>query len=196
MSRGDPDTRKRILTETWRLMEERRGQGVRLSDIAQAAGISRQAIYLHYSSRAELLIATVRYVDEVHDLDQRLSFFRQASGGLQTLQAYVEFWGSYIPEIYGLAKALLVARENDADAAAAWDDRMEAQRFGCRCVIECLEHEHLLAPGWDIPEATDMMWGMLSVNIWENLTIERGWSQSQYITRIQTALKRILTRSE
>ena len=75
-------------------MEQRRGQGVRLSDIAQAAGISRQAVYLHFSSRAELLVATVRYVDQVHDLDERLSGLRQASGGLETLQAFVDFWGT------------------------------------------------------------------------------------------------------
>ena len=69
---------------------------------------------------------------------------------------------------------------------------MEAQRYGCRCVIECLEREQLLAHGWNIPEATEMMWGMLSVNVWENLTIDRGWSQAQYIARMQTALERTI----
>jgi AcrR family transcriptional regulator len=195
MSSGDSETRKRILTKTWRLMEQRRGQGVRLSDIAKAAGISRQAVYLHFGSRAELLVATVRYVDQVHGLDERLSGLREAGGGPETLQAFVDFWANYIPEIYGLAKALLVARETDEAAAAAWEDRMEALREGCRRVVECLEREQLLASGWNVTDAADMLLGMLSVTLWENLTIERGWSQSQYVTRMQAILKRTFVRS-
>lgn len=191
MSSDESATRKRILNETWRLVEGQQGKGVRLSDIARAAGVSRQAIYLHFASRSELLVATVRYVDEIHNLGERLSSFRQATGGLETLRAYVVFWGNYIPEIFGLAKALLAARETDDAAAAAWEDRMEALRYGCRCVIECLEREKLLAPGWNIAEATDLMAGMLSVSLWENLTIDRGWSISQYITVMQSSLERI-----
>src|SRR5437016_4280971 len=107
MSSSDSETRTRILTETWRLMEQRRGQGVRISDIAGAADVSRQAVYLHFGSRAGLLVATVRYVDEQRGLSERLQRFCAAASGPEALDAFVEFWGNYIPEIYGLAKALL-----------------------------------------------------------------------------------------
>ncbi len=177
-------------------MEQSRGQGVRLSDIAQAAGISRQAVYLHFASRAELLVATVRYVDQVHDLEQRLAVLYQSTNGVEALQRFVNFWASYIPEIYGLAKALLAARDTDEAAAAAWEDRMGALREGCRCVIECMEREQILAPGWNIADATDMLLGILSVPVWENLTIERGWSQDQYIARMQAVLRRIFVGGE
>jgi AcrR family transcriptional regulator len=195
MSSGDPETRERILKETWRLMELRKGQGVRLGDIARAAGISRQAVYLHFASRTELLVATARYVDQIHGLDERLAAFRQTTGGVESLRVYVDFWVNYIPEIYGLAKALLAVRETDKAAAAAWEDRMEALREGCRCVIDCLQREHLLAAGWNSADATEMMWGMSSVTMWEDLTIGRGWSQTQYLARMKEALERIFIRS-
>ncbi|OGN94264.1 MAG: hypothetical protein A2Z71_10775 [Chloroflexi bacterium RBG_13_50_21] len=188
MSSDESETKKRILNETWRLLERKRGLGVRLEDVAQAVGISRQAIYLHFHSRAELLIATARHVDQMHGTDQHLAEFRQAIGGRETLQAFVDFWGNYIPEIVGLAKALMAAREGDKAAAAAWDDRMDALGEGCRCVVECLEREHLLAPWWTVPDAVDMMLGMLSVTMWEYLTVERGWSQSQYLEHMRVAL--------
>src|ERR1051325_5169237 len=88
MSSGDPETRKRILDKTWRLMEKRKGQGVKIIDIARAAGVSRQAVYLHFGSRAELLIATVRYVDEVNNLEQRLQGLRTSANAIQTLESY------------------------------------------------------------------------------------------------------------
>ncbi len=71
MSRDSPDTRTRILKATLDLLEEGTGSAVRMSDIAKKAAISRQAIYLHFRTRAELLIATTHYLDELKDLASR-----------------------------------------------------------------------------------------------------------------------------
>jgi len=84
MSSNKIDTKTRILEATWLLMEQRRGQGVSMSDIAKQAGISRQALYLHFDSRVELMIATVQYVDQVKGLDERLQQFQQAQSGLSS----------------------------------------------------------------------------------------------------------------
>src|SRR5262249_30751168 len=119
MSSTQIETRERILIETRRLMEQRQGQGVRLEDIAQATGVSRQAIYLHFSSRSGLMIATARYLDEVLGLEKRLKPLFEARSGLEMLSAYIEFWANYIPDIYGLAKALMNAQATDEAAAAA-----------------------------------------------------------------------------
>lgn len=181
-------TEIKILESTIELMQASRGRGVGIDEIARAAGISRQAVYLHFRSRADLLIAAVRYIDEQNQLDQRLLGFRQASGGIKTLLAYVDFWGNYIPVIYGPAKALLQARETDQAAAAAWDDRMAALREGCLCVVDCLQRENLLAKGWEREKAIDMMFSVLSVGVWENLTLDRGWSQEQYIELMKQML--------
>jgi AcrR family transcriptional regulator len=194
MSSGDPETRKRILEKTWHLMEKRRGQGVKISDIARAAGVSRQAVYLHFGSRAQLLVATVRYVDEVKNINERLEGMSTAANALQVLENYVEFWGNYIPEIYGLAKALLAVRESDRDAAAAWDDRMEALHQGWRSVVECFVREDLLAPEWDPNRAADAAWAITSVTVWENLTVERGWSTDEYVDQMKMVLKRLLVK--
>jgi AcrR family transcriptional regulator len=173
-------------------MEERGGQGVRMRDIAKAAGISRQAVYDHFGSRAKLLVATTHYVDEVRGLKERRRRFEEATSGVEHLEAYVEFWGNYIPEVYGMARALLAVRETDEAAAAAWDDRMGAVRESCRITIEVLHRDGMLAPEWSCDEAVDLMWTMLSIRNWEQLTVECGWSTSQYVDRMQKLLKRAL----
>ena len=94
-------------------MVERVGRNVRMGDVARGAGVSRQAVYDHFGSRAELMVATVRYGDEVLGLDERLRRYRAAGSGVERLETYVEFWGNYIPEIYGIARALLAERETD-----------------------------------------------------------------------------------
>lgn len=195
MSRVEPETRTRILKSTWRLLERGQGQSVRMSDVAKAAGVSRQAVYLHFASRAELLVATARYLDDVRGLDERLRRYRAATSGVERLEAYVEFWGHYIPEVYGVARALLADRETDKAAATAWDDRMGAVRDSCRNIIEALHSDGTLAPGWYVEEAADFLWTMLSVRTWESLTIECGWTIEQYVFRVQEVAKRTLAQA-
>ncbi len=175
-------------------MEEGSGQEVRMEDIAQAAGISRQAVYLHFKSRAELLVATTHYVDEVRDVDGRIRRWEDATTGVERLEEWVEMWGNYIPEIYGVGKALLAVRESDKAADAAWNDRMTAVRNKCADTVAALEREGMLSREWTGEEAVDLLWSMLSLRSWELLTKECGWETHQYVGTMKKALKRILVK--
>lgn len=194
MSSSESETRTRILQATAKLLEERRGLDVRMRDIADAAKLSRQALYLHFGSRTDLMVATTRYLDEVYGLEERLQRYNAATAGIDILDAFVEFWGGYIPKIYSLATTLLAARETDEAAAAAWNDRMDAVRDGCRNAVEGLARDGMLAPIWSRDEAIDLLWAMLSIRNWENLTIDCGWSPEQYVDRMQRLTKRALVR--
>jgi AcrR family transcriptional regulator len=186
MSSNESETRRKILEATLRLMEQNRGQGVRMSDIAAAAKVSRQALYLHFSSRAELLIATTNYGDEIYGLTDRLQPWREAAGGLELLKEFVKFWGNYIPEIYGIAKALMETRETDDAANAAWNERMATLQNGCRTTIIALERDGMLASEWDCDTAGEVFWGLLSVRNWELFTNDCGWSTEKYVSHMQT----------
>ncbi len=100
-----------------------------------------------------------------------------------------EGWGKSIPEIYGIAKALLSARDHDEALNAAWNDRMACLRNACRNIIEALEIEGRPSPQWTRDGAVEMMFTMLSIHNWEQFTIECGWSDERYIDRMKTALK-------
>lgn len=163
-----------------------------MTDIAKKAGISRQALYLHFATRAELLIATTRYLDEISLVDERLVPSRTATAGVERLESFIDSWGGYIPEIYGIARALLAMRDTDEAAAVAWDERMQAVRHGCRAAIKALKKGGDLSPDYSVEQATDVLWMMLSVRNWEQLTVECGWSQKKYIKTIKRMAQRIL----
>ena len=194
MSSESIETKTRILAATVRMLEEYGGRGVRMSDIARETGISRQAVYLHFASRTELLVAATQYMDEKLDIDGRLALSRAAKSGLKRLDLYIECWGNYIPEIYGVAKALMLAQGSDEAAAVAWDDRMAAMRDGCRAAIDALHAEKILTPGWTRREATDVLWAMLLVPNWEALTIDCGWSTERYVRWMKNQAKRALVK--
>ena len=189
MSSKKPGTRARILKATWQLMEQQPGKSISMSDVAKAVGISRQAVYLHFDSRTELIVATSNYVDEVKDLQERLKQFDAASSGIELLETCVEVWGNYIPEIHGLAKALLAARDTDEAMASAWNGNMQCLRDMCRQTIEALEREGIFGSEWSRDEAIDTLWTILSIHNWEQLTVECGWSTTQYINRMKILLR-------
>lgn len=190
MSSPEKDTKKRILEATWKLMEQHKGQNISMSDVAKASGISRQAVYLHFASRTELIIATTNYVDELKGLNQRLIQFESANTGIERLEAIVDVWGNYIPEIYGLAKALLNTRDTDEATAAAWNGCMACLRDVCQLTIESLDREGKLAPEWTPQTAIEMFWTMISISNWEQLTVECGWTTKQYVERMKVLLTR------
>ena len=191
MSSDAPETRTRILKAAWELLEASQGQGVRMTDIAKRAGISRQALYLHFATRAELLIATTHYIDEVKGAQERLVPSRTAQSGIERLDAWIEAWGNYIPEIYGIAKALLAMRDTDAEAAQAWDARMRDMREGCQAAIDALDRDGRLSPDYAPDEATDMLWTLLSVRNWEQLTLACGWTHAQYVETLKSLARRV-----
>jgi hypothetical protein len=71
---------------------------------------------------------------------------------------------------------------------------MGAVRESCREAIEALDRDGMLAPEWSREEAVDLMWTMLSIRNWEQLTIECGWAQDRYVDRMQKILKRAFVR--
>ncbi len=185
MSSRSEKTRNRILQASLELLEAGGGNGVRMTDIAVAVGITRQALYLHFASRAELLMAATRYLDEIKESDARLEPSRNAKSGVARLDAFVSAWTDYIPEIYGMAKALLAMKESDEVAAAVWDQRMQDMKEGCAAAIDALAADGHLTPLLSSDEATDLMWTMLSVRNWELLTRDCGWSQKCYVDNMQ-----------
>lgn len=192
MSSDNHETRTRILNATWKLLEADQGNGVRMSDIAKQAGISRQAVYLHFPTRAELLIATTRYLDDIKGIDERLALSRETVNGVDRINAFIEGWGNYIPEIHGIAKALLAMKDTDQAADLAWTDRMQAVRHGCVAAINAANNDGTLAHDLPVKQATDILWTLLSVRNWEQLTRECGQSQAQYIDTIKRTAHRTL----
>lgn len=196
MSRGDPATRRRILDAARRLLEERRSpRDVTLGEIGEAAGVSRQAVYLHFGSRSGLLLALVERVDRQEGLRELHARVWAADCGAEALDRYVEVVADVTPRIDAIALALESARATDEDAAAAWADRMGGRHRMARRLAEWLENDGALRDGWTVDDAADMIWATLAIHTWRDLVIERDWPASRYVRRMRELLRRTLVRS-
>jgi AcrR family transcriptional regulator len=181
MSSSNNETRRKILTACWKLMVSNIGQGVRMSDIAKAAGISRQALYLHFKTRSELMIATTQFMDEELDVGKRLKAYRNATDPVERIKAYVAAWAGHMTDIQGMARALLALSPTDEEAKEAWNERMDAIHAQCKLMTQDLSRAGRLKPPLSSKKAADLFAVAISFENWDRLRRHYGWGQKAYI---------------
>jgi AcrR family transcriptional regulator len=187
-------TRAAILDATWTLIEEQGAEDLSMEEVAERAGVSRRAIYLHFPTRAELLVSLMAHMDRELDIEASLRPVLQAPDGLIALKEFTNHLASYHPRILAVVQAVDRARRSDEAARALWDRAMEAWHRACRTLVERIAEEGRLSPGWSREEATDLLWALMSVDLLEDLTVDRGWSPERYGEALYRIMTETLTR--
>lgn len=196
MSRRLRPARIAILDAARCLFDDNDFMAVTLEDVAREAGVSRQAIYVNFGSRAGLLVALVSHVDEIGGLQAKIAKVLESPTAVRALEALVDIRARYTPSIYRLATQVDAARRFDADAEASWQDRMKLRYAHSRAVAQRLEAEGVLAAGWTAADAADLIWSLTSIRTYEDLVIDRGWSLNRYRQRIKAILVGTLVGSQ
>ncbi len=184
------DTKTRILETAWTLVNER-GIGVGVGEIAAAAGVSRQLVYVHFTSRAGLLVAMARHQDARSGFRERALATRELPPA-QALDRLVRAWCGYLPEILPVALGLEAALIAGEEGATAWRDRMGELHQAFGFATTRLEEAGALAPGWTAGTAADWAWAQVQPSNWLHLVRERGWSPEEYIRRTAETITRRL----
>lgn len=191
----DKDTPTRVLEAARGLVEGRGAADVTIAEVARAAGVSRQTVYLHFGSRAGLLLALARRHDRTSGFMSRVlsARSRPAPEGFERL---LDAWFDYLPEILPVARALEGAAIAGDEGGEAWHERMRDWRGAIRIAVEGLAAAGALADGWTVDRATDWVWAMVHVERWQHLVVERGWPPEEFRDRTLSALRRDVLRPE
>lgn len=185
----------RILDAALTLITRRGDARVTMAQIARAARVSRQAVYLHFADRADLMVALARHLDQSLGLPADIQRIAEAPSGAAMIKAQVSLQARLNPAVWAVARALDAVRRTDAAAERAWQDRLDDRLGGCRAVVARLEAEGNLRPGLDAATAADLLWTMTSLRMWEDLVLGRGWPPKRYQQHVTRLLLETLTRA-
>jgi AcrR family transcriptional regulator len=191
---SSPNTRSRILRAAWALVRSKGSAAVTLAEIAAAAGVSRQALYLHFDNRVGLLTAMARHHDATSGFADRVAkaATRPPVEGLEHL---LRAWNDYIPQILPVARALEAAAATGDEGGAAWHDRMADLRDAFRAAVGRIGRAGLLGPEWTVNSAADWVWASSHLTHWQHLIEERGWSPRRYTdVTVRAIVDQILVR--
>lgn len=187
MSTQKEETRARLLSAARKLLVKRGFHGVGLEDIAEAAGVSRQAVYKsHFASKAELLLELVRHLHVAEKLDELVQPYLAATSGVDMLHEAIVAIVLIEARIHDIALVLTAAAQTDQGAAAALHDRLEVKRGALRTALERVRAEGQFNATWQLEEAVELLAALLSVDTYERLVCEQGWQPERLIQRIST----------
>ena len=190
------DTRDRLLDAAWSEATDA-GAGVdqlTLAKVAARAGVSRQAVYLHFGNRSTLLVEMARRIDQSSGFRQRL----RAARGHPPADAFRRVlgeWFAYLPTILPVHRALEAAALTGGEGADAYADRMQDWRDGLRITVAALAEAGLLADRWTVDAATDWLWAAVHPTTYHHLVDERGWRPADVAATTIAALERELCRA-
>lgn len=190
---GDPVTRTAILDAAWALIEA--GADATMGAVADRAGVSRQAVYLHVGDRGGLLTALVGHMDHSLGLDDQARQVFAAPTSIEALDRLIAMIADHHPRIIGVARVLDAARHSDPDAAAAWQDRMASRLHGARMIVQRLADEDRLAPQWDLDTAATLLYTLTLPRVWDELVTAQGWTPDRYRDQLTTLLRSAFVRA-
>lgn len=192
---GSVETRRAVLEATRALVAEK-GSAVRIADVANRAGVSRQAIYLHFGDRAGLLVALVQHMDSVLNLGPSIEHVYAGTKGEDVIDRAMGVHEEFSRAIDGVARVLEAEQYDDADLGAAWRDRMRVRRGVHLEMARKIADLGDLDDGWTAQAAGDTFYAVTLPSVWRETTRELGWTSTDYVQRLSRLLRRGLLRSE
>lgn len=182
-------TKEALLAATRSLIEEAGFEALTMAAVAERAGVSRRAVYLHYSSRADLLSALLLHLGEAEELGVSLQRVWDAPDAAAAVDEWARHLARAHPRIMAVARAVEQVRRTDPDAAALRENIMQRWRLGCRRLANWLADEGRLAEPWTVDSAADMLWALMSWDVLEGLLVDRGWSRKRYAEAMAMVLR-------
>jgi len=169
-----------LLATARALIEEQGFESVTMAAVAERAGVSRRAIYLHFSSRTDLLVAVFNHIGEQEDLAGSSRQVWDAPDAAAALVEYAHHMSRFHVSALAVSRAIERARHSDELAARMWRTIQRNWRTTCRRLMRRLDDEGVLAPFWTVATATDMMCALMAFELTESLVVDRGWSRAKY----------------
>ena len=172
-------TRASLLASARAILEEQGFDALTMTAVADSAGVTRRAAYLHFAVRADLVGALFDYVAEVEGLEASIRSVWEAPDAVSALDRWAAHLGRYHPRLLAVDRALQRVRHHDPDAAAHHAHVVAAQLRSCKRLADRLDEEHRLAESWTVATARDMLFALISSDMIGALIEDRRWSQQR-----------------
>ena len=178
------ETRDRILDAALAIVRGNRGTSLTMGEVATQAGLSRQAVYLHFQDRTALLVAMALHADEMRDLPAKFAAIANAPSARAAVAALVSLRAADNPGAWPVERIFESLRHDDAVVEAAWQDRLAGSLAACRAIALRFQGEGALARHLSVDGAADLLSSLTSLAWWEELVIGRGWSAERYRSHV------------
>jgi AcrR family transcriptional regulator len=187
-----PDTRTRILTAAWELLSENADPS--MGEIAGRAGVSRQAVYLHFDNRAELLMAVADWANGRVGLPERVAWAQQATTSREQLRRFLHVVVWLVERTQPGILALHRAVDADPAVADTWQSRQGRASHAMK-VVTALRDEGRLRADLSTAQGAALLRALTRPTVVADL-LEAGLSRTKTTAILHRAADAALGRDE
>jgi AcrR family transcriptional regulator len=185
-------TRSRLLDATRELLEDG-VHALTMAAVAERAGVSRGAAYLHFESRADLLAALFDHLAERNHLAESMAPVWAAPDASTALDEWARHLARHHPPMITVDRAIQQLQRLDDDIAQHRRRVIQAQLRTCRRLARWLADDGVLAPEWTVETAADLIYGLIATDLIDRLITDRAWSLDDLARHLSVMLRRTLT---
>lgn len=178
--------RAAVLVAARRLFVELGYAGTTVAAVAAEAGVSVETVYKAFGNKPGLVKA-VFDVAVVGDLEpvplMEREFVRRNMAEPDPRRKLLDYGGHLTVVSARISPVLLVIRDaatSDTGAAGVWADLQQERLTGMTGFARHLHEGGHLRAGVSVGEARDVLWAHTSVELWDLLVRQRGWSQERF----------------
>jgi AcrR family transcriptional regulator len=196
--------RRRIVDAAHRLLLAQGYRATTMAGIAREAGVSVETVYKQFKTKAALIKETYDVAlagdDEPIPLADRpvyqaLLADPDPAGKLRRYAAVARGISERTGPLMGvLLAAARSGGDPELEAFAATTDR--ERLIGATIIVGHLASSGALRPGLDQDRARDIVWSLISADVYRLLVVDRGWSLTAYETWLGETLITTLTPSQ
>ena len=179
-------TRRRIVDAASALFIENGYPPTTLDQIAARAGVAVQTVYFHFGNKRTVLkeavdVAAVGDDEPVALLDRPwLEKIRAEPDPHRVIALWVHTSRTIFARIAPIMRVVRDAAAGDPDMAEQWATNERQRDTAYRLLAQLFADRDALQPDISVDEATDIIFALMSIELYLLLTTTRGWTTGRW----------------
>lgn len=179
-------TRRRIVDQALQLFLRQGYAATTLDQVAAASGVAVQTVYFHFGNKATVLKQVVDVLavgdDEPVPMLRRpwVQQVRDEPDGRRALAIWLSNSRTIFARVAPIMKIVRDAAGTDPEMATQWQTNEQQRLTAHRTLVQQLADKKALQPGLTVDQATDIIFCLVSHDVYLMLTADRGWTPTQW----------------
>lgn len=191
-------TRGRVIEHARTLFQRQGYAATTIEQIAAAAGVAVQTVYFHFGNKATVLKEVVDVLavgdDEPVPLLDRpwVREVQETPDARRALALWLAHGRLIFTRVAPVMKIVRDAAGSDPEMAAQWQTNLEQRFTAQRALAQQLADKGALRPGLGVERAADIIFCLVSHEVYALTTIDRGWTPAEWERWMFTTLESAL----
>ena len=192
------ETRKQVIEAARRLFVEHGYAGATIEAIAREAGVAPETIFATFGNKRTILAALIDVA--VGGDEQPIPLLQrpgpqtvlQEIDPVRLLQLFAADISRILERVAPVFAIMRVAAKTEPDIAELLKNRLEQRLRNLTAVAQRLAAQNALREDLTVEQTAEIIWTITSPEVYNLLTVDRGWPRERYAHWLGDTLARLL----